>query len=572
MMKDLTPMKLGDFVVGLLVDKGVSDVFGLPGGVVLGLLYALDNRKDEIKTHLMQHEQSAVYAAAGFAKSSGKVGVAYVTRGPGFTNALSAITDAYCDSTPVIVFTGHSSNVQVPDMRVFYDQEIDTVSIVQSICKLCLRIDDIADAKQKIVEAFDIAKDGRPGPVVVDIDSSLYGNNINLNKDDLVGVASFPSKNDGVKYAGQIIELLITHKRPVLFVGDGFRNSASVDQLIGFAERSKIPILSSRFVQDLFSGTDQYFGYIGSHGLRSGNFILSKADLIIGLGNRMVYPTNSKTWAKISAKFVRVDIDQAEFGRNIPDCLDIHADLKDVVKGLGESPVEITNFNHWSNICSQVSETLSNVDSGFPIEFLRCVLDSLGRETTIVSDVGNNEFWLCRAYAMSSCRSRMLFSKSFGAMGSSIGKAIGVYYATKEPVVCFIGDQALQMCTYDLHFVSEHSLPITIVLLNNEASGMIRSRELARYGDRFIQTTIESGYTLPNLARIAQAYGLECFSFNEYTYLSIKSIDLEKSKPLFIELCVDSDLELIPSIPSGNPMQQMTPKLKDAVFKNLDRL
>jgi acetolactate synthase-1/2/3 large subunit len=570
-------MQIADYLVDFLIKCKVTDVFGIPGGVVLDFLYALDRRKDKINVHLNYHEQCSIFSAAGYARGSKALGVAYATRGPGITNMVTGVADAFCDSIPLLIITGHSSDPPSNGSRVLADQEIDTVGMFAGITKYSARIDFEKDFIYELEKAYFEAMNGRRGPVLLDINSKIFTSDIELDR--IYNIEQYNIEKVNYSLINQITNVIIHElkksSRPIFFVGDGFRDSSSVNILISISERFNIPILSSRFSQDLFSKSKNYFGYVGSHGLRHGNFILSKCNLIIALGNRMIFPIDSKSYSNVlsNAKIIRIDIDSSELKRKIPGSIDFVADVDKVLAVLTQANLTYPEDINWLQLCSTLKNRLISQDYGFPITAIVEILKTITTDVTIVSDVGNNEFWLCRAYSYLGISNPSLYSKSFGAMGSSISKAIGVHYGTQKPVICFVGDQALQMNIQELQFFSDHNLPITIILLNNFSSGMIRSRELKRFGKYFLHTTLETGYSVPNFCDIVKAYGIDSYSFNQEDFLAIsKILLLNKSFPKFIEIKIDPTIEMIPHIPKDNLLQNMHPYIDDITYNYLNQL
>ena len=260
-------MNVADYLTKFLIKKGTTEVFGIPGGVVLEFLYALNRQKNKIKPKLNFHEQNSVFAANGYARTSGKLGVAYATRGPGLTNMTTAITDAYHDSVPLLIITGHS--VRIPNnnkMRVYADQEIDTKKIFSGITKYCARIDDYRHFRYELEKACYLALNNRKGPVLLDININLLNKKINFKN-----LKKFKLKNKKINFshlkALNIIEQKIKlSKRPVFLIGDGARYLSKKNNFIKFFFQKKIPIISSRFSQDIVANSKLFFGYIGTHG------------------------------------------------------------------------------------------------------------------------------------------------------------------------------------------------------------------------------------------------------------------------------------------------------------------
>ena len=272
-------------------------------------------------------------------------------------------------------------------------------------------------------------------------------------------------------------------KRPIILVGDGVNQSNAREVFRQFVEKVNIPVVSSRFSHDLMAGNDNYYGYVGGHGMRAANFMLSKTDLILSLGNRLNFPPKSESYGSVMdhAKLLRVELDNNEFKRNIQNTVNYNCDLSELLSQIVDIGCDFGKHEEWIKICDILKTELKKEDINSAVKSIISVLKQIDKDTNVITDVGNNEFWVSRAAVESGCENRVLYSKSFGALGCGLGKAIGAYYATKKPVVIFVGDQGVQLNIQELQFISQHNLPITTVLLNNNSSGMIRDREAASY-------------------------------------------------------------------------------------------
>jgi len=555
-------VRVADYIVNYLITQGVTDVFGLPGGVVLDFLYALDKRKDKIKPHLNYHEQAAAFAACGYAQTTGRLGVAYATRGPGIANMLTAVADAYYDSTPVLFITAHGNTRDSAGMRIYAEQEMNPIPLVEEISKYAVRIDKLADIKAELIKACSLAVTDRKGPVVLDILSSLWVQDIDNPRDNVAEATK------------AIANALPQARRPVLLIGDGLREPKAVFAIKQFAMNTQIPILSSRFAQDIVPDSAMYFGYIGSHATRYSNFILAKADLIIALGNRLAFPVESASFRPIveGTQIIRVDIDDNEFIRAMPNSQNFAVDAGRICNELASLKCHYNEEAAWLNICNELKASLWSYDTEFPIDFIAKILTNIPADSIIVSDVGNNEFWLSRAYTYAKAVNRILYSKSFGALGCAIPKAIGAFYTRRKPVVCFVGDQGLQLNIQELEYIAQHQLPIMIIVLNNFASGMIKDAEVKRFEGALLHTTLASGYGVPDIQAVAKAYGIEYYFLEQGSNLDwIKSLDAA-SKPFICEIKIAEEVALSPTLPKDNSCQDLQPGIDRALYDYLDAL
>lgn len=555
-------MNVSDYIIQYLLNIGVTHAFGLPGGVILELIYAMD-RAAGFTPHLSYHEQGAAFAASGYAQASGRLGVVYCTRGPGVTNLMTAIADAYYESIPVLILTAHAVSCEETKMRAVEDQEMDTPALFNKICKYASTVETREEVEAKLGEAVEAAISGRKGPVLLDFSTRLLAQ----PWESPITLRPLPSDLKDEKDAVKIILKAISEaQRPILLVGDGVRQARAA--LRSVVERMGILVVSSRAAQDILPQSEQYFGYVGSHGIRYANFILSKADLIIALGNRMSFPVDSESFSPTfqRTKTIRVEIDIEEFSRNIPNCINLCADAANVIKSLATMSTLPTVSNAWTEVCLQLKNTLYSYDVTEPIHKISCFLKGIPENCIIVCDVGNHEFWLSRAYTYAKVGNRILYSKSFGALGCALPKAIGAYCASGVPVICFTGDQGFQLNQQELQSLAQEELQITVFLINNRSSGMIRSRELSR--PYFLHTTLKSGYGTPNFCCLSEAYGIpyRLAEANEDTKCTLNE------GPQIIEYLVDENYGLQPSLPKGNPCQKQSPLLPEELYKTLDQL
>ena len=548
-------MKIAQYIVDSLQKHGVTDVFGIPGGVILDLLYAFDAAKPQLTPHLMYHEQDAGFAACGYAQASGKLGVAYATKGPGFTNLITAIAEAYYESIPVLFITAHSSDI-VEGMRTMADQEMDTCAMVDKITKYAMRLDNAETFVEDFEKAVHTSMSGRRGPVLLDISSALWRLDVEPRENSYEECTI----KDDIEYV-EIARIISAAKRPVILVGDGVVQASAQDEFRELVAKMGIPVISSRATHYLLAGDTHYQGYIGSHGMRSANFVLAKADLIIAIGNRMHYPIQSKSFGDVMSnkKVLRFDVDPTEFKREVPNSKTYAIDTKELMSDMLKGGYDYGNHAEWNRVCNRIRVELNDTDCEFPIAEIASILRLVPLNSVITCDVGNHEMLVSRASAWTESQHQTIYSKAFGALGNAFGKAIGVYYATLKPVLCFVGDQGLQMNSQELQYIAQHKLPITVVVMNNEKSGMIYDREMARY-DHAVHTSKDSGYGHPNWEDVAHAYGMN--------YSQLEDVDF--SKPTVAELCYVQ--ERIPYIPQGEKIQNMCPHLEEDMYNQLNSL
>lgn len=565
-------MKVSDYLVNELVRIGVTDVFGIPGGVILEFIYALERQKNRIKAHLNFHEQASAYAACGYAQYSGKLGAAYCTCGPGITNMITAIADAYFDSIPVLFITAHSHADMNCEMRIAEEQQLNPIPLIEHITKYAVRIENTEEVCPQILKACELALSDRKGPVLLDFSSKI------LKTDILVKESSdlhIEKKDVNMMSNIEVIKKYIEQShRPIFLIGDGIRQEDVIRKIVEFSQKVQIPVISSRFAQDIMPEESLYYGYIGSHATRYSNFILAKSDLIIALGNRMAFNLNSKSFGMAMQKkrVIRIEVDESEFIRKVPNSFNINTDVNSVISDMLITDIKYANCEDWVNICNVIKEKLFGYDVKFPVDILSEIIAKIDEETPLVCDIGNNELWVSRAYAYSKSKARIIHSKSLKTVGSAIGKAIGVYYACNQVVVCFVGDQGFQFNIQELQYLKDNNLPIIIILINNNSSGMLRTAEKNQGYSQFIHTTYDSGYSTPNFKNVVKAYGLEYFLIEVKDDIMMLEQALLKKKPCIIEFIIDDTVDADQYLPKGNPCQKFTPEIPVELYEELDNM
>jgi len=573
-------MKVSDYIVDFLIEKGVTDVFGIPGGVVLSFLDSIGKRSTKITARLNYNEQASALAACGYAQVSGKLAVAYSTRGPGITNMITGIVDSFSDSLPVFFITAHSCKNMLSNTGIRFEesQEFNTVKMLSAVTKYTVSIERMDDVCYELEKAYHLAVNGRPGPVFIDFLTGVLNGDITPESerhfipDEPVYDVSPTNSNEEI--IACINNELRKSKRPVLLIGDGIRLSGTVEHLKKIVNKWNIPVLSSRFSQDIIPDSEHYYGYIGSHGTRYGNFVLSKCDLIISLGNRLMFKPNSKSFGVITkrAKIIRIDVDENEFLRDIPNTENFIGNLKEIMPTLADNSIDWLDSTGWCSVCKELKKNLYSYDIDFPINAISEIIKNASPQFTITSDVGNNEFWVSRAYALSGIPNRLLFSKSFGTLGCSLPKAIGAYYSTRERVLCFTGDQGLQMNMQELQLIAKENLPISIIVLNNFASGMIRDEQEKRFESRFLCTTADSGYGIPDFRRLAEAFGIDYICCDGGINESVLTSIVKGSRPIFVDILLKEDACRLPYLPIGYAMQNLAPEIDKELYERLEKL
>lgn len=569
-------MKASDYIVEFLIRNGVTDIFGYPGGMVTHLMDSLDRYRDNISAHVNYHEQACAMAACGWAEMTGLPGVAYATSGPGATNLLTGIACAYFESLPCIFITGQVNTYEQKGtlgVRQKGFQETDIVSMAKPITKDAFMVTEAAQVPSALKRAYQIALSGRRGPVLLDIPMNVFRGEVA----ECPETVQIQEENSPVlvdKAASEIILKLQAAKRPVILAGHGIALSNTRDTFRSFVELTGIPTVTSMIAVDAIPSKSPFcYGMIGAYGIRSANYLVDFSDCILTLGSRLDCRQIgvNKTLFAPDAQILRVDIDNGELENRINNRERQYVvSLKDLLPVLFRKAKSLTwDFSDWRMRCEQVRQRLKTVDKQERGNLLAKKLgDLLPDGITVTTDVGQNQVWIAQSMQVKPYQ-RILFSGGHGAMGYSLPAAIGAAIATKKPVVCCVGDGGFQMNLQELEFIAREKLPIKIILMNNQALGMIHHFQEMYFSSNYMQTDSKTGYTVPNFDAIVQAYGLRTVSgANIDDLLSV----FEDDGPAFIELRLPESTHVYPKLGLNTPIHRQEPPLPDALLKELAQI
>lgn len=567
-MKSNTPVMTGaEIFFECLRREKVEYIFGYPGGAVLKLYEQLYD-VDFLKHVLVRHEQGATHMAEGYAKATGKVGVVLVTSGPGATNTVTGIADAYMDSVPIIVFTG-----QVATHLIGNDafQEADIVGITRPITKHSFLVRDVRELASTIKKAFYIASTGRPGPVVVDLPKDMIASKCEFEYPESVDIRgykpTFLGHQNQIKKAAQVIKKA---KRPLLYVGGGVIMSNGFRELRLFAKDNKLPVTMTLQGLGAFPmSDDQSLGMLGMHGTYWANQAVNNCDVLVSLGARF----DDRVTGKIesfapNAYKIHVDIDPTCIDKNVLVDLPIVGDVKHVLAELMTEitePLELDEWweqiNTWKTECPLHYE---KNDGRLRTEF---VLERLSEKTkgdaVVVTDVGQHQMWTAQYFKFNNPRS-LLTSGGLGTMGFSVPAAIGAAFAVKDrPVISINGDGGFQMNIQELVTAVANKLPIKYIIMNNSFLGMVRQWQELFHAEKFSFTDLSKSN--PDFVKVAEAFGLKAFSTDDpqqVDFLIDKAFEINDG-PVLLEFKVQKEDMVFPIIPSGASINEMITRRLD---------
>jgi len=558
-------MKLSgaQILLKVLQDEGVDIIFGYQGAAVMDIYHEM--AKTDIRHISVRHEQGAIHAADGYARACGKVGVCLVTSGPGATNTVTGIANAFMDSIPVVILTG-----QVPTQLIGNDafQEVDIVGITRPCTKHNYLVSRIEDLAKIVKEAFHIARSGRPGPVLIDLPKNVINSHVSFKEPEKVSLRSYnPTYNPNKKQLYKVVKLIEESEQPMIFAGGGVILSKASKELTQLARRIQAPVTTSLMGLGAFPGSDPLsLGMIGMHGTYRANMCSGASDLIIAVGVRFDDRVTGKTDAFASqAKIVHIDIDPTSIRKNIPVTVPVVGDCKITLRHLNQliEPVDLGNLKkrrkawfdqikEWKNTNPLAYEQKETIKPQYVVE----TLYELTRGKAIVTtEVGQNQMWAAQYYLFDE-PSHFITSGGLGTMGFGFPAAIGAQIAHPDKLVIDIaGDASIQMNIQELATAVQCKLPIKIVILNNGYLGMVRQWQELFYDKCYACTSMEAS---PDFLKLAEAYGavgLRAVKPEEVE--SVLKEGLATPKPVVMDFIVEPEECVYPMVPAGAPITEM---------------
>ena len=552
-----SPKTGSDLVLETLRDLGIDTIFGYPGGAVLPFYDAIYNFKG-IRHILGRHEQGCLHEAEGYAKSTGKLGVAVVTSGPGATNAITGIADAMSDSVPLLVFTGQVARAGIGKDAF---QEADIVGITMPITKYNYQVRETADIPRIITEAVHIATTGRPGPVVIDLPKDVSALETDFIYSPEIDLPSYqPTLEPNDMQIKKILKQLSKAKKPVLLAGGGISYAEAAAELNEFAERYQIPVVTSLLGQGTIATSHPLFlGMGGMHGSFAANIAMTEADFMISIGCRFDdrLTGNPKTFAK-NAKVAHIDIDPAEIGKIIAVDIPVVGDAKKALQQLLAEPIVRNNTEKWIEKVTKDKNRVRSYDKKERVVQPQAVIERVGELTNgdaiVVTDVGQHQMWTAQYYPYQNER-QLVTSGGLGTMGFGVPAAIGAKIANPDKeVVLFVGDGGFQMTNQELAILNIYKIPIKVIMLNNHSLGMVRQWQEAFYDGRTSESVFDS---LPDFQLMAQAYGIKNYKFDNPETLEKDLEVIMEDEPMFIEVDISRKEHVLPMVPAGKSNHEM---------------
>ena len=563
-------IKISDYIIEFLLSKNINKTFGYIGGAIAHIYHSIDKYK-EMEIINCIHEQGAGFAAEGYARITGKSGVAFATSGPGATNLITPIGSCYFDSVPTMFITGQVNTYEYKydkPVRQIGFQETDIASIIKPIVKYAVMVDKVEDIRYELEKAYYLSQEGRKGPVLVDIPM-----NIQRTEVDISSLKSFFDSNEYFELENnkkeknniaEVINLLKESKRPIVLIGGGVRLSNANVELLNYVEKYSIPVVYSLMGKDAISEDYKYnLGLIGSYGNRYGNLALANSDLILVLGSRLdtrQTGTSLDTFAR-EAKIIQVDVDKNELGSKIKIDIEINSDVKDFITTLNKYEINI-DITEWLKKLKEYKNKFSSTvgfDNNLKIpNYVVSIISKYLQDEDICVDVGQHQMWTAQSLNIKATQ-RVLFSGGMGAMGFALPASIGACIGSNKRTVVIAGDGGIQMNIQELEVINRRKLPIKIFVLNNKNLGMVRQFQELYFDKKYLGTIDD--YSVPNFVDITKAYGIKARKIDNISKLEIELKDIFSSnEPELINIELPVEMTTVePKLIVNKPIEDMHP-------------
>lgn len=563
-------MKASDYIVSFLAERGIDTVFGYIGGMITHLVDSL-GKSEQVRYIQTYHEQTAAIAAEGYAIESGKFGVAICTSGPGVTNMMTGIADAYFGSIPVIYITG-----QVNSYEYKYDkpirqqgfQEMDVVDVVKPITKYTVMVDDATKLRYELEKAVFIATHGRKGPVVIDLPMNM--SRAEIEPEQLEGFIPEKAQKESIDI-DKVRELIESAKRPMFLVGAGCEGEETQRLLNRYLQRTQIPIITSLMGRGKIDETyPHYIGMVGSYGNRCANMTVSKADLLIALGSRLDTRQTGVMYQSFlqDGTIIHVDIDEKELeNHRLKNRLKIHSTVYDFLCEVNNAGIKYGDYSQWNYWIDgikaeygQDKEVARFVENKAPYMLMQRLNDLTKDDDIITVDIGQNQMWAAQSLKLKRGQ-RFVTSGGLAPMGFSLPAAIGMAFANpKKTIWCLNGDGGFHIAVQSLLVISQYKLNIKVIVINNSALGMITQFQHLYFDNRMFGTIEAGGYVNPDIGTLANAYRL---NYIELTEKDLNSEDLISPTPILVNYKVGGLTTVKPKLEYNKPINMPSPQLSE---------
>lgn len=549
-----------DIIVKTLVEQGVKVIFGYPGGQIINVYDSLYKYQDEIEHILTAHEQGAVHAADGYARSTGKPGVVFATSGPGATNLVTGIATAFLDSVPLIAITGN-----VPTTQIGYDsfQEIDITGITLPITKHNYFVSDVANLADTIREAIELATSGRPGPVLIDVPKDVQISLWEYRPQPPVKPAEPQSAKD-LRIA-QAAEVINDSERPFIYFGGGMLSSGAQEEVLALADKIDSPIGCSMMgISGVPTEHPRFLGMQGMHGHYACSTAMHNADCIIALGVRFNdRSTGNRHKFATKSRIVHIDIDGSELSKTTADSVGLRGDIKKTLEKLLPL-LKSVSHPEWREKIARLRALErgyeDNREGLTPKNAIRTLNKYLGENTPVATDVGQHQMWAAQELVFKKSR-RFISSGGLGTMGFGMGAAIGSAYGTGEKTVLITGDGSFGMCLNELATAVTYNVPLVILLMNNGVLGMVRQWQTLFFEKHYSNTVLNRK---TDFVALAKAFGADGVTVNTVEELdSALKTAFSASSPYLIDCRIDKDEMVLPMLPPGGSMDDIIVKVGD---------
>lgn len=548
-----------------LKKEGVDVLFGYPGGAVIDIYDELP-RHPELKHVLVRHEQGAVHAADGYARASGKVGCCLVTSGPGATNTVTGIATAYCDSIPLVVFTG-----QVPTQLIGNDafQEVDIVGITRPCTKHNFLVKDVSNLAKTIRQAFYLARSGRPGPVLVDLPKDIMQARTEFVWPEDIFMRSYnPTYKPNLNQLRRTAEELAKARKPIILAGGGVIMANASEVLCELAHELNIPVATTLMGLGAFPANgDLWLGMVGMHGTYAANMSINHADLLVCVGARFDDRVTGRLQDFAShARIVHIDIDPTSIRKNVEVDVPVVGDCRQALEGILEICRAKMADTDWSGMHADWLQTVHEWKANHPLAYnknghikpqqvIETMYSITKGDAIIATEVGQNQMWAAQFYTFTKPRT-LLTSGGLGTMGYGFPAAIGAQFAFPDKLVINVaGDGSIQMNIQELATVVQNKIPVKVVILNNGHLGMVRQWQELFYNRNYSHTNMEAQ---PDFVKLAEAYGAEGYRISKPEELEdVLRKALTSPNPAFIDVMVEREENVYPMVPAGAALDEM---------------